>query len=264
MPASAVPSPREFEPPGTGLFDFPPLWDGAPYWLTKPVLFALLGAFLLCALAWAAFARPALVPRGLQNAGEYVYLFVREQIARPSLGKDSDRWMPLLFSLFTLILIWNLMGVIPVIQFPVTAHVAFPWVFAIAVYLLKLYLAIKHQGVRRLFAGIFFPPGLPKPLAIALYAPMELIYVFVTSPFTHAIRLFANMFAGHLILAFFSAVGFWFLIERPTPLGAPVGVLGVLVTIAMTGFEIFIQFLQAYLFTMLAAVYIGTSLHPEH
>lgn len=264
MRVSALPAADEFEPPGTGLFDFPPLWDGAPYWLTKPVLFAVLGALLVCALCWAAFARPSLVPRGLQNAGEYVYLFVREQIARPSLGGDADRWMPLLFSLFTLILIWNLMGVVPVVQFPITSHAAFPWVFAITIYLVKLYLAVKHQGVRRFFAGILFPPGLPKPLALALYAPMELIYVFVTSPFTHAIRLFANMFAGHLILAFFSAVGFWFLFVQPTPLGVPVGLLGVLVTIAMTAFEIFIQFLQAYLFTMLAAVYIGDSLRPQH
>jgi len=254
----------EFEPPGTGLFEFPPLWDGAPYWLTKPVLLAVLGALLVCAVCGAAFARPKPVPRGLQNAGEYVYLFVREQIARPFLGADADRWMPLLFSLFTLILTWNLMGVIPLVQFPVAAHVAFPCVLALAVYLLKLCLAIRHQGVRRFFRRIFLPPDLPPALAISLYAPIELAYVFVTSPFTHAIRLFANMFAGHLILAFFSAVGFWFLIERPTPLGVPVGVLGLLMTIAMTAFEIMIQFLQAYLFTMLAAMYLSESLHPEH
>ncbi|MFG1947845.1 F0F1 ATP synthase subunit A [Nonomuraea sp. NPDC048826] len=256
-PEFRAPSPEE-------LFDFPALWQGAPAWLTKPVLLAVLGAAVVCAFAWAAFSRPKLVPRGAQNAGEYVYLFVRDQVARPFLGKDADRWMPLLFSLFLLILVWNLLAVVPVLQFPVTAHVAFPWVLAIVVYVIKLYVAFARHGVVRYLKGMMFPPGLPKALAISLYAPLELVYFFVTAPFTHAVRLFANMFAGHMLLAFFSAVGFWFTIQQPTLPGFSVGVLGVAMTVVLTAFEIFIQFLQAYLFTMLAALYIGTSLHPEH
>jgi F-type H+-transporting ATPase subunit a len=86
----------------------------------------------------------------------------------------------------------------------------------------------------------------------------------IIAPFTHAVRLFANMFAGHMLLAFFSMVGFWFLFEKLTPLGAGVGVVGVIMTIIFTGFEIFIQFLQAFLFAMLASMYIGGSLHAEH
>jgi F-type H+-transporting ATPase subunit a len=254
----------DFEPPGTELFDAPPLWDGAPFWLTRPTVCALLGVAVVCALAWAAFARPRLVPRGWQNLGEYVYEFVRDQVARPFLGADADRWMPLLLSVFVTCLLWNLMGVIPVIQFPVNSHIAYPAVFAFVVYVLKLYLGFRHQGVARYFTNLMFPPGLPKALAIVLYAPLELLYVFVTSPFTHAVRLFANMFAGHLLLAFFSAAGYWFLIVAPTPFGAPVGVVSVLTAIVMTGLEIFIEFLQAFLFTMLAAMYIGDSVHPAH
>ena len=86
----------------------------------------------------------------------------------------------------------------------------------------------------------------------------------IIAPFTHAVRLFANMFAGHMLLAFFSMVGFWFLFEKLTPLGAPVGVLGVVMTIVLTAFEMFIQFLQAFLFAMLAAMYIGGALHADH
>ncbi|WP_311931922.1 F0F1 ATP synthase subunit A [Microbispora sp. H11081] len=112
--------------------------------------------------------------------------------------------------------------------------------------------------------SLMFPPGLPKPLALFLFAPLELLYTFVTAPFTHAVRLFANMFAGHLLLAFFSAVGFWFLVEHPTAAGFPVGILGVVMAVLMTGLEIFIQFLQAFLFTMLAAMYIGNALRPDH
>ncbi|MFC4123070.1 F0F1 ATP synthase subunit A [Nonomuraea zeae] len=255
---------ERFKAPGTELFDLPPLWDGAPEWLNKPALLAVGGALLVCAVVWRAFARPRLVPRGLQNAVEYGYVFVRDQVARPFLGKDADRWMPLLFSLFLLILVWNFMGVVPLLQFPVNSHSDFPWVLAGVVYVVKLHQGFKHQGFAGFFRRAMFPPGLPRALAITVYAPLELLYIFVTAPFTHGVRLFANMFAGHMLLAFFSAVGYWFMIEQPTVPGFGVGVLGVLMTILMTAFEMFIMFLQAYLFTMLAAMYIGQSVHPEH
>ncbi|GIH48188.1 ATP synthase F0 subcomplex A subunit [Microbispora rosea] len=253
----------DFKAPGPSIFDFPPLFDGAPYWLTKPVLMALFGAVVVCAVAWSAFANPKLVPRGMQNLGEMGYQFVRDQVARPFLGKDAERWMPLLLSLFFLILLWNFFGVIPLIQIPVASHIAFPIVFAITIYVIKIYLGIKHQGLGGYFKNMMFPPGLPKPIYVLL-APIEFLSNLIIAPFTHAVRLFANMFAGHLILAFFSMVGFWFLFEKPTPLGAGLGVVGVIMTIAMTGFEMFIEFLQAFLFTMLAAMYIGNSLHAEH
>ncbi|MEO3809672.1 F0F1 ATP synthase subunit A [Sphaerisporangium sp. B11E5] len=252
----------EFEAPGPSIFNFPPLWEGAPGWATKPVLFALVGALLICVLAWSAFASPKLVPRGMQNIGEIGYLFVRDEVARPFLGKDAEKWMPLLVPLFFLVFCWNLMGVVPGIQLPIASHIAFPAVLALVIYIIKLYLGFKHQGFTGYFKSLV-PPGLPKPV-YALLIPIELLQNFVTAPFTHAVRLFANMFAGHMILAFFSAVGFWFLFEAFTPLGAPVGVLGVLMATLMTGFEMFIQYLQAFLFTLLAAMYIGASLHPDH
>jgi F-type H+-transporting ATPase subunit a len=251
----------EFKAPGPELFNFPPLFAGGPAWLTKPLFFGLFGALVVCALAWSAFAKPKLVPRGMQNLGEVGYVFVREQVARPFLGRDADRWMPLLLPLFFLIWVWNLMAVVPVIQFPVASHIAFPAVLALSVYVLKIYLGIKHQGLR--YFTNMIPKGLPKATYILL-VPIEYLSNFVLAPFTHAVRLFANMFAGHIILAFFSLVGFWFLFEHPTPLGVPLGVVGVLMTIVMTGFELFIQFLQAFLFTMLAAMYLGGSLHADH
>ncbi|MEV4186480.1 F0F1 ATP synthase subunit A [Streptosporangium canum] len=252
----------EFQAPGLDLFHFPPLWPGAPYWLTKPVLMAVVGALLVCALMWAAFARPKLVPRGLQNVAEMGYVFIRDQAARPFLGKDADRWMGLLLSIFFLSWIWNLMGVIPVVQLPVSSFLAFPAVIAFSVYVIKIYVGVREQGAKG-YVGNLIPRGLPRG-AYVLLIPLELLQNFVTSLFTHMLRLAANMFAGHLILAFFSAAGFWFLFERPTPLGIPVGVLGVVMAIVMTGFEMFIQFLQAYLFVLLTAMFIGASLNPEH
>ncbi|MFF0310133.1 F0F1 ATP synthase subunit A [Streptosporangium sp. NPDC004379] len=252
----------EFTPPGLELFNSTPIISGVA-WFTKPVLLALLSTLIVVAFCWSAFANPKLVPRGVQNVAEMGYMFVRDQVARPFLGKDADRWMGLLLSIFFLVWIWNLMGVVPVLQFPVASHIAFPIVLALSIYILKIYLGVKHQGAVGYFKNMMFPPGLPKPIYVLL-APIELLSNMIIAPFTHAVRLFANMFAGHIILAFFSLVGFWFLFEKLTPLGAPLGVVGVIMTIAMTGFEMFIQFLQAFLFSMLAAMYIGNSLHAEH
>ncbi|MER6942733.1 F0F1 ATP synthase subunit A [Nonomuraea sp. NPDC000554] len=244
------------------LFDLPPIIPGVD-WLTKPVLLAILTSIVVIVFCWSAFANPKIVPRGVQNVAEYGYMFVRDQVARPFLGKDADRYMGLLVTLFFLVFLWNIMGVIPIIQFPVASHIAFPAVLALTIYVLKVYLGMKTQGPIGYFKNMMFPPGLPKPIYLLL-APIEFLSNLIIAPFTHAVRLFANMFAGHMLLAFFSMVGFWFLFEKLTPLGAPVGVIGVVMTIILTGFEMFIQFLQAFLFAMLAAMYIGGSLHPEH
>ncbi|MBE1590749.1 F0F1 ATP synthase subunit A [Nonomuraea angiospora] len=241
---------------------FTPIIPGVD-WFTKPVLLAILSAVLVIGFCWAGFANPKIVPKGLQNVAEYGYMFVRDQVARPFLGKDADRWMGLLLTLFFLVLVWNLMGVVPVLQFPVASHIAFPAVLAGSIYVLKVYLGMKHQGPIGYFKNMMFPPGLPKPIYLLL-SPIEFLSNLIIAPFTHAVRLFANMFAGHMLLAFFSMVGFWFLFEKLTPLGAGVGVIGVVMTIIFTAFEMFIQFLQAFLFAMLASMYIGNALHPDH
>ncbi|MEV0617037.1 F0F1 ATP synthase subunit A [Nonomuraea sp. NPDC050404] len=258
-----ITSPEEWTAPGRELFEFAPLIPGGPEWFSKPTLIAALSSIIVIALCWAAFAKPKIVPRGWQSIGEYAYDFVRDHIARPNLGKDSDRWMGLLLTIFLTVLVWNLMGVVPFIQFPLAAYIGFPAVLAISVYLLKIYLGVRHHGVRGYLRGVVYLEGLPG-WAYGSYAPMILLEVFVTSLFTHFIRLFANMFAGHLLVAFFSSVGFWFLFEQLSPLGAGLGVLGVAMTILITGFEMFIQFLQAFLFAMLAAMYIGSGLRGSH
>ncbi|MQY06832.1 F0F1 ATP synthase subunit A [Actinomadura macrotermitis] len=256
----------EFEAPGLHIFDWGPLIPSGPAWLdwlTKPTLIVILAGLLITVFAWRAFGNPKLVPKGVQNVGEVGYLFVRDQVARPMIGKDGDKWMPFLFSTFFFVLFMNLAGVVPVLQLPATSHIAIPIVLAIVVYLMMLFLSIKHQGLVGYFKNMMFPPGLPAPLYIIL-APIELLSNIVLRPFTHAVRLFANMFAGHLLIAFFSTVAWWFLAEKLTVLGAGVGVVGFLMTIIMTAFEIFVQSLQAFIFTLLAASYIGGALHPDH
>ncbi|MFG2073953.1 F0F1 ATP synthase subunit A [Nonomuraea maritima] len=258
-----ITSPDQWVAPGLELFEFAPIIPGGPEWFSKPVLVALLSSVVVIALCWAAYAKPTIIPKGWQSIGEYAYFFVRDQIARPNLGADSDRWMGLLLSIFLTVLVWNLMGVIPFVQYPVAATIGFPIVLALTVYGVKIYLGVRHHGVRGYLRGIVHLPGLPG-WAYGLYAPMILAEVFLTSLFTHFTRLFANMFAGHILVAFFSSVGFWFLFERLTVLGAGLGVLGVTMTVAMTAFEMFIMFLQAFLFAMLAAMFIAGGLRGEH
>jgi F-type H+-transporting ATPase subunit a len=109
---------------------------------------------------------------------------------------------------------------------------------------------------------MMFPPGIPKPVYVIL-APLEFISTILVRPFTHAVRLFANMFAGHVLIAFFAVTGYYFIVETQG-LGIIIGVAGFIMTIAMTGFEMFIQALQAFIFTLLAAVYIQSSVEVDH
>jgi F-type H+-transporting ATPase subunit a len=252
----------EFQAPGLGIFDWPPLVQGQA-WFNKPALFALIGSLLVMGFVFAAFAKPKLVPRGVQNVGELAYFFVREQIARPNLGKDSDRWMPLLFTMFLFVWIMNLFGSIIFIQFPVMSRIGYPAVLSIGIWVLVMYLGIKNQGPIKFFKDVMFPPGLPGWIYV-LVAPIELISTFFLRHITHAVRLFATMMAGHLIIALFSEVGWHFIFVKLTPLGFPIGVLGVIMTILLTAFELFIQALQAYVFALLAAMFINDAVHGAH
>jgi F-type H+-transporting ATPase subunit a len=201
------------------------------------------------------------VPRGAQNVGEMGYLFVRDGIAREIIGKDGDPYVPFLFAFFFLVWLSNFMGIVPFAQVPVTSIFAIPVAFALIVYITWVPLGVYKQGFRGFFGGMLFPPGVPKAMYVLL-TPLEFLSNLIVRPATHAIRLFANMFAGHLLIATFSIAAFYLLSA------SVIGILGsaasFVVAIALTAFEALIQFLQAYIFTLLAAVYISGALHAEH
>ncbi|MCW2917901.1 MAG: synthase subunit [Actinomycetia bacterium] len=258
-----IASSKEFQPPGMGLFEWKPLFHLGPVAVQKPMVLCLLVMAGIVGFFWTGFARPKLVPRGVQNLGELGYLFVRDQIARPMMGKDGDRWMGLLLSLFFFIWMANLMAVLPLAQFPVNSHIAYPAVLAGLVYLTMWVVGVRHHGLVGFVKNATCPPGLPKGMYL-IVAPLEFASTFLLRPFTHTVRLFASMFGGHLLVTLFAVAGYHFLIEKLTPLGAPVGILGVLLTIVVTAFELFIQAVQAYVFTLLTAFFIGQALHPAH
>jgi F-type H+-transporting ATPase subunit a len=208
---------------------------------------------------WAAFARPKLVPRGVQNLGELGIEFIRSQILRPMIGSRGDRFLPFLVSIFFFVWFMNLMEIIPIAQFPAMSFIAFPAALMIMVYLTYTYLGIKHQGLGGYFAAMI-PKDVPWYI-LGLVAPLEVLQYVLIRPFTLAVRLFANMFAGHILLLVFT-LATWYLFSAS--IGLLFSVTSFVLVIVLTAFEMLIQVLQAYIFTILTAQYIGGSLEAGH
>jgi F-type H+-transporting ATPase subunit a len=240
-------------------FIFTPFFRWGGFYFTKPMLLALVCAVGVVAFFWAAFANPKIVPRGVQGLGEMGIGFVREQILLPMIGKRGDKFLPFLVSLFFFIWLMNLMEIIPVAQFPPMSMIAFPVALMLMVYGTYTYLGIKHQGLGGYFKNMI-PTGVPGPILIIL-APVEILQYVLIRPFTLAIRLFANMFAGHILLLIFT-LATWYLFSLT--IGLLFSVTSFILTVVLTAFEMLIQALQAYIFTILTAQYIGGSLEAGH
>jgi F-type H+-transporting ATPase subunit a len=246
--------------PSLNDFNFTPIFTIGSFSFNKPMLLALITMLVVVAFFWAAFAKPKIVPRGAQNLGELGVLFVRDQILRPFLGKKGDGYLPFLVSLFFFIWIMNLWEVIPVAQFPVPAHIAFAWILVAMVWITYMTVGIVKQGPLKFFKNMAIPGEVPWWI-LWLLVPVELASNILIRPFTLGVRLFANMFAGHiLLLVFYTAT--WYLTSLSF---AAVFAAGSFVMVfVITAFELLIQFLQAYIFTTLTATYIAGSLEAAH
>ena len=191
-----------FPAPGADIFVLEPYAvfniAGMDFTISKTVILVALVALIVILFFGSAFRKPKLVPGKLQSLGEMGYSFVRDQIAREVMGKDGDKFVPFLTSLFFFVWMSNLMGVIPGAQFPIMSSLAFPVALTLIVYLTYIVLGFKHQGIHFVLDAAF-PRGVPKAMYVLL-TPLELLQLFVTRPVTQAIRLFANMFAGHLLI----------------------------------------------------------------
>lgn len=255
--------PEPFHAPGLEVFQPECIWDfhagSIEFCVNRVVLYMFLAAAIVIGLfVWAAL-RSRMVPRGVQNVVEVIINFIREEIVLPVIGHEGLRWVPLLTSMFMFILVGNLFEVIPGIQFPINSRVAIPAFLALMVWILFMAVGAKEHGLGY-FKNALFPPGVPKGMYILL-TPIEFVSTFILRPFTLSVRLLANMIAGHLILAIFF-LGTVYLIAKP--ITAPFGVLAFALSVALVAFEILVSVLQAYIFTILTAVYIGGAVHPEH
>jgi F-type H+-transporting ATPase subunit a len=249
-----------FTPPGVKDFDLPPIVESLPY-LTKVNLLVFLAVILISVFFVASSRKAAVVPGKMQFAGELVYGFIRNGIAKDILGPEFMRFVPYLFSLFTFVLVNNVFAIVPFLQFSSMMHVGFPYALAILTYLVYHFVGMKKQGVGHYLKGIAFMPGVPKPIYILL-TPIELATFFVVRPFTLGLRLFSNMFAGHLLLLVF-ILGGEYLLEGSIGLKL-VAPFSFVLGIGLTFFEFMVQCLQAYIFTLLSALYIAGSLADEH
>jgi F-type H+-transporting ATPase subunit a len=249
-------------PPSVEDFFTPSIVENGGPWLTKFTLFVWVSTALLIIFFLVAYRSPKMVPTKVQWLAESMYGFVRTQVAQDVIGHEGLRFAPYLTSLFIFILFNNLWGVLPGVQISPNAHIAFPAMLAILTYLLFNYVGIRKHGFLKYLKTQLIPPGAPVWL-YPLLIPLEALQVFILRPFTLAVRLFANMFAGHVILLVFTLGGF-VLFASDNFVIKTFGVASWAFSIVMTLFEVLVALLQAYVFALLTAVYLEGSLAEEH
>lgn len=248
--------------PGLHSFMFEPLWgDGdSNLYFNKTMLLALLGSLIIVSFFWAAFRKPKVVPGKLQMIAEAGYDFVRRSVVYETIGKkEGEKYVPLVVSLFFFVWMLNLWSIVPVAQFPVTSIISYPLVLALIVYVVWVSLTFKRQGFVGFWKNV---TGYDKSLGAVLPLAMviELFSNLLIRPFTHAVRLFANMFAGHTLLVLFT-IATWYLLNG---VGIAYAGISFVMVLVMTAFELFIQALQAYVFVLLTCTYIQGALAEHH
>lgn len=249
-----------FPAPGLHSFQFKPIFTVGGVEFTKPSLIAVISMVIVVGFFWAAFSKPKLVPGKLQLIGEIGYQFVARSIATEVIGKKGKQYVPFLMSIFFFVWLMNIMAIVPLAQFPSTSHFAYPVALAALVFVTYMFLTFKTHGFRGGVKNLVWISGLPKPL-VPLMVLLEFIQNVISRPFTLAVRLWANMFAGHMLIVMFS-IAAWYLVT-PSFLAVAAGG-SFLLAVGMTAFEVLIQFLQAYIFTLLAAIYISGALEEAH
>lgn len=242
-------------------FFFDRLGDGTVIASVKAMVLLVLGVLLIIGFFLASARRAAVVPSKLQFAGESIYGFVRNGIAIEVLGKQGRKWAPYLATLFLFILVMNLWELIPVAQMPVSSHFAIPVLMAAVVWVLYNLAGIRKHGFFGYLKLQTVIPGV-MPAMHVLLVPIEFLSNIILRPFTLAVRLFANMFAGHMLVGV-AAAGTIYLLEAG---GANIAmaVLPGAASILLVFFELLVCALQAYVFTLLAAIYLESSTADSH
>jgi F-type H+-transporting ATPase subunit a len=239
------------------LFDFPPIIElsigGIDLSINRTILIAWLMLGLAGVLFVAAFRNPKIVPGKLQSFAEMIVDFVRG-IAIDIIGPRGTKFVPLLTTMFVGIFFLNVAKITPFLMLPPTSRIAWPLFLALTSWAVYIGVGVKEHGLRY-FKDVAVPSGVPWPVLIIL-VPIEILSNFILRPVTLAVRLFANMVAGHILVVITLVTVHVFLYPRP---GLPIGVFGLIASPFVMGFELAIIALQAYVFTLLTAVYIGSS-----
>lgn len=264
---------EKFTPPSPSDFNFPPIgpgrsWQfaGQPMWLgvTKPMVLLVVSAVIVFVFFRAASRKRAMVPGRLQFLGETGYGFVRNTLGREVIGsQDFMKYVPLLFTLFFFILVNNVFAAIPFLQFPTMSRIGYPFALALLAWLVYNGEGIKRHGFLGYLKVQTMPLGVPKPL-LPLLMLLEFFSNIIVRPFTLMLRLFANMFAGHLLLILFSLGGEFLLFSAEGMIAKPAGVIAWIMFVLISFLELLVQFLQAFIFTILTSLYIGGAVADSH
>ncbi len=253
----------EYHPPSISDF-FPPalIFEGTPFEITRITLIQFLATAVLVLILVLGTRRLTVVPGRFQQVIEFGFGFVRTGIAYQILGeKDGRRFLPILTALFLGIFFFNITGVIPFLNIPGTSVAGAPLVLALLAYVMFIYAGLRKHGLGRFLKNSLMPSGVPVYL-LPIIIIVELISTFIARPVSLFLRLLLNMLVGHLMLVlFFGATHFFLLsLNWMTPFAAGTLALG----FGFTLFEVFVSLLQAYVFTVLTAVYIQLAVAEEH
>ncbi|MEO5710016.1 MAG: F0F1 ATP synthase subunit A [Nocardioidaceae bacterium] len=262
--ASLVSAAEEgFVPPGPGSFDLPPVFSVGSVGVTKPMLLLVVAAVVVFAFFFAAARQRQMVPGKLQFVGESMYGSVRNGLGRDIIGsKDFMPFVPYLVTIFFFILISNWFGSIPFIQFPTFSRASMAYALAGLSWLIYNSVGVRKHGLVGYLKLQCVPAGVSGAI-LFLIVPLEFFSNLIVRPVTLALRLFANMFAGHILALLFATGGEYLLLHAST-IVKPVGLLAWVLAIAIAFLELLVQFLQAYVFTLLNAMYISGALADEH
>lgn len=243
------------EMPFAGEIHLPTLHLG-PYDLpiTKHVVMMWIACAILLLLLWAATRRRSQAPRGLQNLMEMIIVFVRDELARKNIGHHGDRFVPYLLSTFVFILACNLLGLVPLAA-TATGNIGVTAGLAGMAFLMIQAAGVREYGLVGHIKNLV-PPGMPVWL-LPIMIPVEFLGM-LTKPFALCVRLFANMMAGHVVIASLLSLIF---ILRSVWIGV---FLSLPFALFISGLELLVAFIQAYVFTMLTSLFIGMSVHPQH
>ena len=248
-----------YRPPGLQDFEFHGLFGTD--WITKPMLQLVIAAILVIGFWLIAARNVKVVPSKFQYFAEFLYNFIRNSVGRDIVGHDYKKWTPYLVGVFTFVLLNNWFGEFFLFMYPSFATVGHAYGMA---FISVIVYVIAGVGAHKwgYLKAVLIPPGVPKALW-ALIIPMEILSVFITRPLTLSIRLFANMFAGHLLVLVFVVGGGYLLTVEGNLVYNIAGVISCVIGLAMLCLELFLGGLQAYIFTILNGNYIGSSIN-EH
>ncbi|GAA1525035.1 F0F1 ATP synthase subunit A [Nocardioides humi] len=256
----AAESGESFHAPGPSIFDLPGIAGSE---VTKPMVQLLLAAILVFGFFYLASRKRALVPGKLQFAGEGAYGFVRNGVGRDIIGShDFQKFVPYLVTIFFFILVNNLFATIPFIQFPTFSRAGMAYALAGLSWVIYNAVGIAKHGPIGYLKLQSVPSGV-SPVMYPLLVPLEFFSNILVRPVTLALRLFCNMFAGHILLVLFATGGFHLILEYGG-IGYVAGPLALVLAVVVSFLEILIQFLQAYVFVLLNAMYIQGALADEH